>query len=966
MLLLFFCSGATALIYEVVWSKYLALMFGSTIQAQTVVLAVFMGGLALGNRLIGSRADFLRHPLKAYGYLEIGIGLFAFFFPFLYESADQVFVSLGSKVLEHGLVLLGLKAILSVCLLLLPTVLMGGTLPLVAAWLQKESSDAGRRSARFYSVNSLGAVAGAGLAGFVLVKQLGMVSTLQMTALANVLVGAVAIVLSRRISAASEAMPSPSHDPTHPLPLPGELDSDASLAWASVIVAVTGGVSMGLEVLASRSLALIFGASLQSFAVMLMAFIFGIGAGGAVVASPRFSRFQKPATTVPLMLCAAFSVAIFIVSIEEWAILYAKARTGLAQTETGYLFNAILTSAIAILVIGLPAGLLGAVLPLWIRILAGSTTTLGDRVGRLLTWNTLGAVAGVLLTGFILMPGLGVRGALGVFAVLVAMFAAATSWVNRQPWPAAFSVALAGVVVWIWLGHGDEWKHTLASGIFRLRTAEVPWDLIEQRRRLVDLVFYEDGPDATVSVETRSKQSSNRDYVLRVNGKPDASAQGDLSTQYLLAHLPIMARPQSKDVFVLGFGSGITAGALLGHPVERLTIAENCRPVLEAAKIFEPWNRGVATNSRARIRLEDGRTVLKLSPEKYDIIISEPSNPWVAGVASVFTKEFYELASSRLKEGGIMAQWFHMYEMHDGIAFLVLRTFARVFPHLEIWDSQEGDIVLLGSHLPWKSFPEVFREVFSRDDPRSDLERIGLKSPEAVFVRQVASQRTAFAVAGDGPIQSDAFPVLEYAAPKAFYIAALAQQVFLFDERTWQMDLAPEEKRTILRSLPDELLYATFGNYTFSNRELRSYLQWRSSSFQSNDGRNVYHASPFFPVVFRPAESYPLVPEIPPNSTSEATDLLLAQALIFTRPTLWEEGVRSIEKILEARASGKEKGAIVDWLPGHFASVAARARLTHGDAEGARRDVELGLKIVPDDIQLLYLQRIIERHYTQP
>jgi spermidine synthase len=346
------------------------------------------------------------------------------------------------------------------------------------------------------------------------------------------------------------------------------------------MVAVTGGVSMGLEVLASRSLALIFGASLQSFAVMLMAFIFGIGMGGAVIASPRFSRFQKPATAVPLLLCAAFSVAVFIVSIEEWAIIYAKARTGLAQTETGYLFNEILTSVIAILVIGLPAGLLGAVLPLWIRILSGSTVTLGDRVGRLLTWNTLGAVVGVLVTGFILMPSLGVRGALGVFAVLIALFAAATALLNSLFRPAAFSAALAGVVVWIWLGHGDEWKHTLASGIFRLRTADVPWDLIEQRRRMVDLVFYEDGPDATVSVETRSKQGSDRDYVLRVNGKPDASTQGDLSTQYLLAHLPMMARPQSQEVFVLGFGSGITAGALLGHPVERLTIAENCRPVL--------------------------------------------------------------------------------------------------------------------------------------------------------------------------------------------------------------------------------------------------------------------------------------------------------------------------------------------------------------------------------------------------
>ncbi|MBI4660775.1 MAG: fused MFS/spermidine synthase [Verrucomicrobia bacterium] len=961
ILFLFFCSGATALIYEVVWSKYLALMFGSTIHAQTVVLAVFMGGLALGNWWIGGRADLLRRPLKAYGYIELLIGLYAFAFPILYANADKVFVRCGAGLLDHGLLLLGFKGLLSMALLLAPTILMGGTLPLLAAWLQKESAEAGRRSARFYSVNSLGAVAGAGLAGFTLVRQLGMVSTLQMTGLANVMVGAAAIWLSQRARPAEEIQqPSLSGAAVPPENMPS-----ASFAWACALVAVTGGVSLGLEVLASRSLAMIFGASLQSFAVMLMAFILGIGAGSAVISSPRFNRAAVPTLTTSLLLCAAFSVAAFLVSIEEWAIFYAKARTGLASTNAGYFFHEILTSMIAIAVLGLPAGLLGSILPLWIRILSGSTTTLGKGVGRLLTWNTLGAVIGVLLTGFILMPNLGVHGALGAFAVVISLFAGVTAWLHQQPRAACFSVALAGVVIWISFSQGGEWKHVLASGIFRLRTAEVPWNLLEQRRKFVDLVFYKDGPDATVSVETGSKLNGGKDRVLRVNGKPDASTQGDLSTQYLLAHLPLLARPQSQDVFVLGFGSGITAGALLNHPIERVVIAENCRPVLEAGSIFEPWNRGVLTNSRARVHLEDGRTVLKLSAQQYDVIISEPSNPWVAGVASVFTQEFYEIASSRLKEGGIMAQWFHMYEMHDGIAFLVLRTFAKVFEHIEIWDSQEGDMILLGSHRPWPSSSEAFREAFFRGGVREDLERIGIKSPETLFARQAASQRTAFAIAGDGPIQSDAFPVLEYAAPKAFYIGAFAQQIFLFDERTWQMALAPAEKRLLLSSMPDEVLFPTFATYTFSNRELLQYLQWRRSSLRNNEGHEVYPASPFLPVVFRPEDSFPLIPEIPPNSTSEAEDLLVAQALIFARPTLWEGAVLSIEKILEARATEKDKPPIRDWLPGHFAATAARARLSHGDAEGARRAVELGLKIEPNDIQLLYLQRIINRWHSK-
>ena len=202
---LFFCSGATALVYEVIWSKYLTLMFGSTVQAQTVVLAVFMGGLALGNRLFGARADRASRPLAIYGYVEVAIGLYAFCFNWLYQFGDAVFVRLGTGQLEHRALLLLLKGALSVGLLLGPTVLMGGTLPLLAAWLQRQSSDAGRWSARFYSINSLGAVFGAGLAGFYLVQGLGLVASLQMTALVNVLIGFTAVGLARQMGDQSKS-----------------------------------------------------------------------------------------------------------------------------------------------------------------------------------------------------------------------------------------------------------------------------------------------------------------------------------------------------------------------------------------------------------------------------------------------------------------------------------------------------------------------------------------------------------------------------------------------------------------------------------------------------------------------------------------------------------------------------------------------------------------------------------------
>ena len=216
----------------------------------------------------------------------------------------------------------------------------------------------------------------------------------------------------------------------------------------------------------------------------------------------------------------------------------------------------------------------------------------------------------------------------------------------------------------------------------------------------------------------------------------------------------------------------MTAGATLDYPIERLDLAENCEPVIQAAPLFGDWNRHVLKDPRTHLWLEDARTVLKLQPQRYDVIITEPSNPWAVGVGSVFSREFYELAASRLKPGGIMAQWFHLYETDDQIVDLVLRTFGSVFPYLEIWDTGVGDIVILGSQQPWPSGPEIFRTGFAIKQVRTDMEMIDVHSPQALMARQLASQQTGFAIAGQGPIQSDLFPILEYEAPRAFYLGA--------------------------------------------------------------------------------------------------------------------------------------------------------------------------------------------------
>lgn len=816
VLLLFFCSGATALVYEVVWSKFLSQMFGSTIYAQTAVLAVFMGGLALGNKLFGRWADKSLRPVRAYGLLEIAIGVYALLFPLIDRVVDRIFIAIGSGLIDHAGLLFALKAVLAAVLLLGPTILMGGTLPLMAAWLQKSaSSDAGRRSARFYSVNSLGAVTGSALAGFFLVQHYGMIATLYITATVNIVLGLAAMFIGREVVTRTSDLRPPPSAPQTPDPKP---QTPTSLRYAGLIVALTGAVSMGLEILASRSLALIFGSSLQSFAVVLIAFILGIGLGSAWIASPGRRIRSNEGMMIVLLGIAAAWVAILVMNIESWVDFYRIARTGIARTPVGYVIHQFLTVTIALVVLGVPAACIGAVLPLMIRAVSGEGKLLGQRVGVLLTWNTLGCVLGVLLTGFFLMPAFGLRHAFGVLALTLAVVALILALGRRTRLGLAGAVFACGLAGLLFFQDDLGWKNVLSSGVFRMWETKFDPHLMPARKERVKIVFYEDGSDATVTVDKTDGFYEPVSIGMRINGKTEAS-MSDLGTQFLCSHIPMLAKPGAKDVFVLGLASGMTATVPLTYPIERLDVAENCEPVIKASHFFDEWNRNVLKDPRTHLWREDGRTVLKLRPQLYDVIITQPSNPWFVGTGSVFSKEYYDVTASRLKPGGIVAQWVQLYETQDEIVELVLRTFGSVFPYTEIWDTAGGDILLLGSKQPWASNPDVFRRGFAIERVRLDMQMIDIFSPELLFARQIASQRTAFAIPSAGPIQSDRHPILEYVAPKAFYLGGGSQMLSSFDERTHQQLLAPIEKRQALASLPIAQTQLTFDDRSTVNQQ---------------------------------------------------------------------------------------------------------------------------------------------------
>ena len=452
---------------------------------------------------------------------------------------------------------------------------------------------------------------------------------------------------------------------------------------------------------------------------------------------------------------------------------------------------------------------------------------------------------------------------------------------------------------------------------------------------------------------------------MRIDGKPEASASygapsGDLAAQVMVAQLPLMVKPDSEDVFCFGMGSGITAWSALGYPVKHLTVAENCAPVLRAAEFFTPWNHGVMTNDRVHIYREDARTVLKLNPRKYDVIISEPSNPWLIGIGRVFSREFYELAASRLKPDGVMGQWFHLYEMDDKTLDIVLRTFNSVFPNMEIWDVGDKDIVLLGSKQPWKSGPEIWQRAFDLPGPRRDLASLGLLTPQELLARQFASQRTAFAVAGPGQLESDNFPLLEYEAPRAFYMYQNRQGVEQMendDERTWQMELAAPAKNQTLAALSLADLHQIFGGgFPSGNPQLQSYLENR---FQGHVGSMAFD-NRIMPCVFGDTNAAIVVYAAPSAATNVVSrDLYYAELAIRTNPKDRPRAVQIIGQILDGMKSYDPQA--VDWSPSYYADMAVKTSLRLGNPAVAKAILLRGLQLEPDSDELNYLARILIR-----
>ena len=766
---LFFLSGSCGLVYEIVWTRYLTLYLGNTTAAHTVVLATFMGGLALGYALLGPRADRVASPLRLYAALELAISLYCLAFPLVIDSLGGAYVT-AARHLGPGSAAVVLRIGLAVLALAVPTVMMGGTLPAVARAMTTRVARSGEVLAGLYALNSAGAVVGVVASGFLLISTLGLQSTILAGASVNLLVALAAFALARRDLAPTPADPSP----REPAPLPDHGASIAVLVGAGVV----GFASLTLEALWIRLFAVVLGSSTYSFTVIVAAFITGIAIGSELV------RRLLPRLSSPPRAFAAFAALASVVVMSTGPLyvrlphLFGRLKGVLAPTDGAFLLYEGMKFSVALVVMVLPTALLGMLLPLAGAVSTKRSGTIGAGTGHAFGVNTAGAVLGAALAGPLLIPWLGLAGVLRGAALLLAVAAivvAAVPGGRRAPVLTVASLALLLTAVL-----PIRWDpRIIASGEFLSRRA-VPasFDAYETRAGREELLHHEDGPNVTVDVMARGGER-----YLKINGKTDASTGGDMITQITCAHIPLLLAPDPKEVLVVGFGSGVTADSVRRHPVHA-DLVEIAPEVMAAGRFFSEANHDVLASDAVTFHVEDARTFLLLRDTKYDVIISEPSNPWVAGNAALFTTELFTAARDHLQPGGLLSQWFHLYEMDDDMVRLILRTLTDVFPYVSFWEPFPNDVLVIASTEPFE--PDLDRLVARMKAPgiSADLERAGIRSAAGLLSLQAVSPEVASRIARtDGPRNRDNLPILELSAPRALFRKDRSEWLEPYDQR---------------------------------------------------------------------------------------------------------------------------------------------------------------------------------------
>jgi len=684
-------SGSCALIYQVVWLREFRLIFGGSTAASAAVLAIFIGGLGVGGLLLGSRADSHSRPLLLYSRLETIVAVSAAISPFLLALVREWYVAIGGTP-RLGLVLgTVVRLVLSALVLAVPTIAMGGTLSAAARGITRQSDVRRQDVAALYALNTLGGVIGCVISTFFLLELFGTHQTLWLAAAVNLLVAMFARQLDRSFGALVDVAPTSSSADSS--------DRATATGFALVASAVVGFAFFLMELVWYRMLGPLLGGSVFTFGLILAVALVGIGLGGLLY---TLSGRERPASLAGFawscLLEAAAMAGAYALGDRLAILALVLQPLGLASF-TAHVAGWTAVTAIVVL----PAAIVaGYQFPMLIALFGRGRERVGGQIGLAYAANTAGAIVGSLAGGFGLLPWLTAPGAwrFATLSLIVLGATASVLSVSRRPtrWIAQAALAATTLALLMTSGPTAAWRHTGIgagrAGIMTLGSANQLKDWSNAARRAV--VWEGDGTESSVAL---SRDATG--YAFVVNGKTDGSARRDAGTQVMSGLLGAILNPKARRSLVIGLGTGSTAGWLGAIPsMDRVDVVELEPLILEVARACRDVNRDAMSNPKVHVMLGDAREMLLTSRDQYDVISSEPSNPFRAGIASLFTREYYLAASDHLSSDGIFIQWLQGYEIDSRTMRTVFATLASAFPYVETWQTNLGDLVLVAAKHP--------------------------------------------------------------------------------------------------------------------------------------------------------------------------------------------------------------------------------------------------------------------------
>lgn len=807
----FILSGAAGLIYESIWSRYLGLLVGHSAYAQVIVLVIFLGGMSLGATVASKRSAQLAEPLLWYAIVELAVGLLGLAFHDVFGLVSALAYDTIFPALAGGSMLVVVKWTIAAVLILPQSVLLGATFPLMSAGLLRRlgrdhadpAAASGRVLGMLYFANSIGAAVGVLVAGFWLIGAIGLQGTLLTAALVNILVAVATYVALQamrsdetepdEIEAAMDAVvlgPPDAERRAMPGTARHTASRDANAIPARDLWTLLLGVSFGTavasfiyEIAWIRMLALVLGSATHAFELMLSAFILGLALGAFWI------RRRADAERDPIRLLGIVQLLMGTLAIATLAVYgqsfhwMADLTEAVDENAAGYRLYNLARYGISLAVMLPPTFCAGVTLPLITRMLLGAGH--GERaIGAVYAWNTLGSIVGVAAAALWLMPLLGLKGLLITGGAIDIVLGVWLLWSRAQGRPElrpSAALAAAGgfaLIVGSLIAPAFD-PGILSSGVFRYGT--VP----ERGERTI--LFYEDGRTASVSVRLGSDSA----YSLATNGKPDASISrywfdeppadslkqplgGDESTQVLLPLITLAHVPQAKQAAVIGHGSGITSHLLLGSELLDDLVTIDIEPqMIEASKLFRPANLRAYDDPRSHFVHDDAKSYFASSAKRYDLILSEPSNPWVSGVSGLFTDEFYARVRTYLTPDGVFGQWLHLYEIDDALVLDVLAALHRNFRSYAVYLTNDVDVLVVASNAERLPVPDW--SVARYPDIALDLARFVPLSTGALDATLLLTRAELAPLLDSFPdVNSDFRPLLDLGAERTRFLRQTA------------------------------------------------------------------------------------------------------------------------------------------------------------------------------------------------